>query len=366
MAVPAAQHGVGPKVVAGSSCFAVGDVHLKLYKVVLPVSDIDQAETFYGQLLAMPGRRVSGDCHHFDCGGIALCCQDLRAEGDSSDVPSFHQVCLVVADLEAVFLRAKNAHCRSLEEIVTQPWGDCSFVAEDPFKNSIIFVDEATKKQRRDEQFTAGPDDHLKARSALSIQSAEGESETRLIASVSKIFKDEVWLKFADSPSDPLFKVGDQVRIQYFDESGAYYSDTEIVKTPSGNEYVAISIPEKAQALRRRAAPRVRSAIPVSFSAFAPSEREAVLDEVFRSQSQDISTTGMRFETEAALKKGDRLRLTLKLPSSDQVIASAEVVRTQPVKGDGKDLTAAGVKFLEMKLEDQIKLLEFLIDEAKD
>ena len=74
----------------------------------------------------------------------------------------------------------------------------------------------------------------------------------------------------------------------------------------------------------------------------------------------------MRFETEAALKKGDRLRLTLKLPSSDKVIASAEVVRTQPVKGDGKDLTAAGVKFLGMKLEDQIKLLEFLIDEAKD
>ena len=340
---------------------------MKLYKLVLPVSDIDQAEAFYGQVLAMPGQRFSGDCHHFDCGGIILCCQDLHAEGDFSDVPSFQQVCFVAADLEAVFLRAKSAGGTfSNGGIVTQPWGDRSFVLTDPFKNSIIFVDEATKQQRGDEQFAAGPDDHLKARSALSIQSAEGESETRLVASVSKIFKDEVWLEFADSPSDPLFKVGDQVRIQYFDESGAYCSDTKIVKTPSGNEYVAISIPQKAQALRRRAAPRVRSAIPVSFSAFASSESEEALDEVFHSQSKDISTTGMRFETEAALKKGDRLRLTLKLPSSDKVIASAEVVRTQPVKGDGKDLTAAGVKFLEMKLQDQIGLLEFLVDAAQD
>ena len=53
-----------------------------------------------------------------------------------------------------------------------------------------------------------------------------------------------------------------------------------------------------------------------------------------------------------------------KLPgiSSDKVIVRAEVIRTEPVKGKGK---LAGVRFLEVSLQNQIELLESLIDEAK-
>ena len=45
---------------------------LRLYQVVLPVSDIDQAEKFYSHLLGTPGRRVSPGQHHFECGGVLL------------------------------------------------------------------------------------------------------------------------------------------------------------------------------------------------------------------------------------------------------------------------------------------------------
>ena len=335
------------------------------YQVDLVVSDIDQAEAFYSQLLGIPGQRISPGRHHFDCGGTILSCYNPRADGDSSDVYlGPHQGHFTVNDLEAVFKQAKRAGGTfSNGGIVTQPWGDRSFVLRDPFQNSIIFVDETTKQLRRDEQFTAGPDDRLKLGLALSLRSAQAEPETQLMAVVVKIFKDEIWLKLLESPPKTLFQEGEAVRIQYWDDTGAFFSDTKIVKVVSSqNQYVAICIPEKAKAMQRRTASRLEVEIPVSFSLFASPESEELTEEVFEAKSQSLSVAGMSFETEAALKEGDRLQLTLNLPSSDKVIVRAEVMRTQPVKGKGK---LAGVRFLEMKFQNQIKLLESLIEEAK-
>ena len=55
---------------------------VKLYRVILPVSDIEQAEAFYRQLLDTPGQRVSRGRHYFDCGGTILACYDPVADGD--------------------------------------------------------------------------------------------------------------------------------------------------------------------------------------------------------------------------------------------------------------------------------------------
>ncbi|MDA2933878.1 PilZ domain-containing protein [Acidobacteria bacterium AH-259-D05] len=349
-------------------------MHLSLYQVDLSVRDIDQAEAFYSQLLAMPGRRVSPGRHYFDCGGMVLCCQDLRGEGDSSgegnssDVSvTSHQLCFVVGDLEAVFERAKNANCNSLDEqIVTQPWGTRSFVAEDPFENSILFVDEATMQKQVGEQSAVGPSDRLKVGFAFAISSTEGESENRLVASVAKIFRDELWLKLADSLPDP-FKEGDQVHIEYFDESGGFLADAKIVKiSPSENEYVAISIPQNAQVVQRRGAPRVHSVMPVSFSAFDSPESQEVLEEVFDAQSRDISTGGMRIETEAQLKEEDKVLLKLALSRSATITVVAQVKRCQQVEVEGKTKALVGMKFVEMQLDDQIQLLQFLIGGERD
>ncbi len=102
---------------------------LSLYQVVLPVSDIDQAEKFYSHLLGTPGRRVSPGQHHFECGGVILNCYDPSAEGDSSQTSSTpHRLHFVVEDIEAVFERARSGGCASMDEqILSQPWGDCSF-----------------------------------------------------------------------------------------------------------------------------------------------------------------------------------------------------------------------------------------------
>jgi catechol 2,3-dioxygenase-like lactoylglutathione lyase family enzyme len=118
----------------------------RLYRVILPVSDIAKAEWFYSFLLGMPGKRVSPGRHYFNCEGTILACFDPRADGDGKDAkPNPDHVYLAVKNLEEVFATAIKAGCSWIEKkIETRPWGERSFYARDPFGNPICFVDEKT------------------------------------------------------------------------------------------------------------------------------------------------------------------------------------------------------------------------------
>ena len=337
---------------------------LSLYQVVLPVSDIDQAEKFYSHLLGTPGRRVSPGQHHFECGGVILNCYDPSAEGDSSQTSSTpHRLHFVVEDIEAVFERARSGGCASMDEqILSQPWGDCSFSAEDPFKNSLGFVDETTAIQRAGEQSAAGPDDCLKTGCGLSIRSIAEASDGQLAAAVTMIFREEVWLKLAEPPP-AHFKPGEKVRIQFGDGEAVFFSETEIVKSsPTETQYVAISIPEKSQALKKRAIPRIQSEVPVSVSVLSATENQLVSAAPFDSKTHDISTAGLRFDTSFPLKKGDELELKLLLSPEQEITVNAKVMGTKKVKRGAEAVTLVGTQFVEIQLDDQIKLLQFLID----
>jgi len=118
----------------------------RLFRVILPVANIDQAAAFYGQLLDLPGKRVSPGRHYFDCEGVILACFDPRADGDDFDaVPNPDHVYFAVNDLDAVFERAKGSGFTALDpSIKTRLWGERSFYGKDPFGNPICFVDERT------------------------------------------------------------------------------------------------------------------------------------------------------------------------------------------------------------------------------
>lgn len=119
---------------------------LRLYRVILPVSDIGVAERFYRLLLGIPGKRVSPGRRYFDCGATILACFDPMADGDGKQAkPNPDHVYLAVDNLEEVFQRAKGTGCRWIEaKIERRPWGERSFYARDPFGNPICFVDEST------------------------------------------------------------------------------------------------------------------------------------------------------------------------------------------------------------------------------
>lgn len=119
---------------------------VQLFRIVLPVGNINNASRFYTHVLGTPGQRVSAGRHYFDCGGVILACFDPKADGDKFDARANQDhIYFAVDDLDVVFARAKAAGCGWLEDDVkTRPWGERSFYLKDPFGNPLCFVDAKT------------------------------------------------------------------------------------------------------------------------------------------------------------------------------------------------------------------------------
>jgi uncharacterized glyoxalase superfamily protein PhnB len=118
----------------------------KLFRIVIPVSNLADAVAFYAALLDSPGKQVSAGRHYFDCDGTTLCIYDPALDGDTRDHrPMPTPVYLSVSDLESAYERAKSAGAKHLGSIDSRPWGERSFYMTDPFANPICFVDENTK-----------------------------------------------------------------------------------------------------------------------------------------------------------------------------------------------------------------------------
>lgn len=124
----------------------------RLFRVIMPVANIDAATRFYSTLLDQPGFRVSDGRHYFECGGVILAVYDSKADGDrATDRSNPEHVYFAVADLEAVFKRAEAVGGLSTEmgdgklpmgSIARRPWGERSFYMHDPSGNPLCFVDE--------------------------------------------------------------------------------------------------------------------------------------------------------------------------------------------------------------------------------
>lgn len=124
----------------------------KLFRVALQVSNLDQAATFYSNLLDDGGIRIPrGSRHYFDCGPVILALVDVTAGGEQPQ-PNPDYIYFAVSNLDQVYERAKALNCLAKDrfhdqnagEIVKRPWGELSFYVEDPWGNGLCFVDEET------------------------------------------------------------------------------------------------------------------------------------------------------------------------------------------------------------------------------
>lgn len=129
-------------------------VAIRIFRLILPIADIDGAARFYESLFDQAGFRVSRGRHYFDCGGVILALYDPCADGDQPQPrPNFDHVYFAVPDLDAVYERAKVVGGISeavgdgnlpMGQIARRPWGERSFYMRDPFGNKLCFVDETT------------------------------------------------------------------------------------------------------------------------------------------------------------------------------------------------------------------------------
>ena len=120
----------------------------RLFRVVLPVPDVDRAAKCYASLLDTPGHRIAPTRHYIDCGGTTPALVDPGGHGRDWH-PNRDVVYFGVPDLDAVFERAAEADCQELDQemawgIEQRPWGERSFYAQGPFGNPICFVDDQT------------------------------------------------------------------------------------------------------------------------------------------------------------------------------------------------------------------------------
>jgi len=117
----------------------------RLYRVILPVSDIDRAAAIYAELLGQSGQRVSPGRHYFNCGGTILACYDSQADGDGPANPPCYQseqfIYFAVADIHATYEVAIRLGFTLREGgVQSMPWGERMFWAVDPFGNPVSFV----------------------------------------------------------------------------------------------------------------------------------------------------------------------------------------------------------------------------------
>jgi catechol 2,3-dioxygenase-like lactoylglutathione lyase family enzyme len=121
-----------------------------LFRQAVHVTDLDRAVSFYSRLLGIEGRGVGGGRCYFDCGPIILAILDVSLAPDPPQpMPTMY---FSVGDLEAAHARATEMGCLDRDDvhgapagaIAKRPWGERSFYVEDPFGNSLCFVDPAT------------------------------------------------------------------------------------------------------------------------------------------------------------------------------------------------------------------------------
>ena len=119
----------------------------RIYRVILPVGDIERAAEFYAELFEMEGERVSPGRHYFRAGEVILAVVDPRADGDDrAPRPNQDHVYFAVKNLAAYHERATRLDSLSeqMGAIERRPWGEVSFYMSDLFGNPLCFVDETT------------------------------------------------------------------------------------------------------------------------------------------------------------------------------------------------------------------------------
>ena len=173
---------------------------------------------------------------------------------------------------------------------------------------------------------------------------------------------DEAWLRLARPQRRSPFETGERIRIKYWDEDAVVYCwDGEIRKVVGPDyQHISVMIPGPGVTLQRRRAFRVTQSILLNFTVIDASHAELIGEIITGCKTQNISVGGLSFETRMCLKVGDKLDVNLFLSGSSQVNVVGWVVRSSPVRRNGKPVYSTAFKFLQLNDNDQFDLMQFL------
>ncbi|MEV4559555.1 VOC family protein [Kitasatospora sp. NPDC049285] len=128
-----------------------GDIDVpRLFRLTVEVDDLGRAAAFYSALFALDAREQGGGRCYFDCGPVTLQVLDVSSRGAVQSLPK--SLYFTVDRLDGVFERARELGCLSTApvhgtpggQIAERPWGERSFYVDDPWGNSLCFVEAGT------------------------------------------------------------------------------------------------------------------------------------------------------------------------------------------------------------------------------
>jgi catechol 2,3-dioxygenase-like lactoylglutathione lyase family enzyme len=112
---------------------------MKVFRVMLPVGDIDAASTFYGEVFGSPGERVGVNRHYFDGESVVVAC--IQPGDKPAVIPNPEHLYLSTTDpLESVRDTWTAGGGSIDDDIRDRDWGETSFYGRDPWGNKVVFV----------------------------------------------------------------------------------------------------------------------------------------------------------------------------------------------------------------------------------
>jgi len=116
---------------------------VRVFRIAIPVSQIDASRAFYEQLLGIEVDDTVPSRLYFHCGDVIVAVIDWTLEhGDLQSTPD--NIYVATDELDAVYERAVAVDARIVSPIEVRAWGERSFYCLDPDGNHLCFVDDTT------------------------------------------------------------------------------------------------------------------------------------------------------------------------------------------------------------------------------
>ncbi len=196
------------------------------------------------------------------------------------------------------------------------------------------------------------------------LRSAQGDTKQEHLAKVVQVSDSEIGLEFSESRrSSPRTgsqfqtQTGDSLKLRCWDEEAVYYFEVDVIEVGKDG-IIQVSRPEAGVTLQRRRTLRTDLEVPFSFTVLAAAQGQLVTDEFHEAKTENISLSGLRFESELPLSEGDEILVTLPMISIGEITASGRVIWTQ--RKSGTHLLSIGVRLRQLMPEEQDQILQFM------
>jgi len=160
-------------------------------------------------------------------------------------------------------------------------------------------------------------------------------------------------------PTLPLpFKSGDGALVLYWQKDELYYFGPKVLEASGPN--LVLSAPDSTMDVQRRTSYRLSASVPLSYTVVNATKSELTGRIITESRTEDISSGGLKFETDLPLELGDTLVVSLDLSPAPKMTLHGWVVWTEKIEKEGQLRFLIGLAFLQMEPEEQIRLLQFM------